>query len=147
MHVRVPAAVLFALTAAACGGTETPDTPASQETAGAPAPTAVDAPLPFQLSERQEEGKTVYETMCWSCHGFAGRGDGPAVVAGTVARPRDLTAVAITGTTVRQLQAGHNRKVFIYNIVTKGTIEKVVLKRHETKGAIQDLLLEARSAA
>jgi mono/diheme cytochrome c family protein len=61
--------------------------------------------MPFRLSENQERGKVVYETMCWSCHGFAGRGDGPAVVAGSVARPRDLTATSLTGATVRQLQA------------------------------------------
>ena len=45
---------------------------------------------------------------------------------------------------VRQLQSGHNRKVFIYNIIVNNTIERVVLARHATKRSVQDLLLEAR---
>ena len=31
------------------------------------------------LTPMQEEGREIYETMCWTCHGPAGRGDGPAV--------------------------------------------------------------------
>lgn len=45
---------------------------------------------------------------------------------------------------VRQLQAGHNRLVHIYNIVSRGTVDTVVLRRHETKKEIQDLLIESR---
>lgn len=43
---------------------------------------------------------------------------------------------------VRQMQAGLNRPVFIYNIIAAGTIDNVVLQRHKTKREIQDLLLE-----
>ena len=43
--------------------------------------------------------------MCWSCHGFAGRGDGPAVQAGAVPPPPDFKTVVLAGTSVRQLQA------------------------------------------
>lgn len=43
----------------------------------------------------------------------------------------------------RQLQAGHDRPVFIYNILTKGTIDELVMARIESKREIQELLLEA----
>lgn len=39
------------------------------------------------LTPTQEEGQEIYETMCWTCHGPAGRGDGPAVEAGAVEVP------------------------------------------------------------
>ena len=44
---------------------------------------------------------------------------------------------------VRQLQAGHNRPVFIYNILAKDTIDELVLARVETKREVQDILMEA----
>ena len=44
---------------------------------------------------------------------------------------------------VRQLQAGHDRPVWIYDIVAKGTIDGLVLKRHKTKQDVQTILLEA----
>jgi len=43
----------------------------------------------------------------------------------------------------RQLQAGHNRPMFIYNIIARDTVDDLVLKRVETKREVQDLLLEA----
>ena len=43
----------------------------------------------------------------------------------------------------RQLQAGHNRPVYIYNIRASGTIDDVVIERRINKRKIQDLLLEA----
>jgi SNF2 family DNA or RNA helicase len=44
---------------------------------------------------------------------------------------------------VRQMQAGHDRNVFIYDIIARDTVDELVLARHTTKRAIQDLLLEA----
>ena len=44
---------------------------------------------------------------------------------------------------VRQLQAGMNRPVFIYDIVATRTIDEQVIERHETKAAVQDILLAA----
>ena len=44
---------------------------------------------------------------------------------------------------VRQLQAGHDRPVFIYNIIAEDTVDELVLARVETKREVQDLLLEA----
>jgi SNF2 family DNA or RNA helicase len=43
---------------------------------------------------------------------------------------------------VRQLQAGHNRHVFIYNIIARDTIDRLVIARRESKRAVQDLLLD-----
>ncbi|AOS80250.1 hypothetical protein Q5W_15375 [Hydrogenophaga sp. PBC] len=44
---------------------------------------------------------------------------------------------------VRQMQSGHNRPVFIYDIVAEDTVDELVLARHNTKRSVQDLLLEA----
>lgn len=44
----------------------------------------------------------------------------------------------------RQKQAGHDRPVFIYNLVAKGTLDETVLKRIETKREVLDLLLEKK---
>ena len=43
----------------------------------------------------------------------------------------------------RQAQAGHKRPVFIYHLVTKGTVDELILKRRETKASVQDILLES----
>lgn len=43
---------------------------------------------------------------------------------------------------VRQMQAGHNRPVFIYHIVAKGTIEEGVIERVHSKRSVQDILME-----
>lgn len=44
---------------------------------------------------------------------------------------------------VRQLQAGFNRPVFIYNIIARDSMDEVVIARTESKKAVQDILLEA----
>ena len=44
---------------------------------------------------------------------------------------------------VRQLQAGHNRPVWIYPIVARDTVDELVMARRESKRSTQDLLLEA----
>ena len=43
----------------------------------------------------------------------------------------------------RQLQAGHDRAVFIYRIVAKDTVDELVLERLETKREVQDILMSA----
>ena len=43
----------------------------------------------------------------------------------------------------RQMQAGHNRPVFIYNIRAEGTIDATVIQSRTDKRQVQDLLLEA----
>ena len=44
---------------------------------------------------------------------------------------------------VRQEQAGFNRAVYVHDIVSAGTLDEVVLERHEKKTEVQQLLLDA----
>lgn len=46
----------------------------------------------------------------------------------------------------RQMQAGHDRPVFIHNIVARDTVDELVMARIDTKREVQDLLLEAMKA-
>lgn len=43
----------------------------------------------------------------------------------------------------RQMQAGHDRAVFVHNLLARETADVLVLKRVETKRETQDILLEA----
>jgi SNF2 family DNA or RNA helicase len=43
----------------------------------------------------------------------------------------------------RQMQAGHNRVVFIYRIIARDTVDELVLERLDGKREIQDILLSA----
>ena len=47
----------------------------------------------------------------------------------------------------RQKQSGHNRPVFIHHIVAANTVDEIVMKRRESKRAVQDLLMEALKQA
>jgi mono/diheme cytochrome c family protein len=75
--------VLVTLSAALAGCAEPAQTPA--DTAEAVPATTEHVAVP--LTDMQQEGRMIYETVCWTCHGPAGRGDGPAVQAGSVAPP------------------------------------------------------------
>lgn len=95
--------MLLALLLTACGGRQE----ASPEaTAGDAARAVVDTLLfPFTLTEEQLEGKAIFETVCWTCHGPSGHGDGPAVLAGSVPRPPDFTTGDYAKLTRAQLEA------------------------------------------
>ena len=43
----------------------------------------------------------------------------------------------------RQLQAGHDRPVFVHNILARDTVDELILERIETKREVQDILLAA----
>jgi SNF2 family DNA or RNA helicase len=43
----------------------------------------------------------------------------------------------------RQIQAGHNRPVFIHHIVAADTVDEIVMARRDSKREVQDLLMEA----
>lgn len=43
----------------------------------------------------------------------------------------------------RQMQAGHDRPMFIHNIIARDTVDEMVLERVETKREVQDILLQA----
>lgn len=44
---------------------------------------------------------------------------------------------------VRQLQAGFDRAVFIYNLVARDTVDELVIERNDEKRSVQDILLDA----
>ncbi|MBI5853080.1 MAG: cytochrome c [Planctomycetes bacterium] len=75
----VLSSVLLSL-GAACGG----DSPSTPKSGGGGTSSAV------VLSEADRaEGKKVFETICFTCHGLQGHGDGPGS-AGLDPKPRDL---------------------------------------------------------
>ena len=43
----------------------------------------------------------------------------------------------------RQLQAGHDRPMFIHNIIARDTVDEMVIERVNTKREVQDILLDA----
>jgi len=43
----------------------------------------------------------------------------------------------------RQMQAGHDRPVFVHNIIAKDTVDELVIERCNTKREVQDILLDA----
>jgi mono/diheme cytochrome c family protein len=57
----------------------------------------------LQLTPDQEVGRLVYETICWSCHGSAGRGDGP-IVPGDAARPPTFHTLDIARADTERLE-------------------------------------------
>ena len=75
--------VLTVLAASLVGCAGPAETPA--DSAAASVATAEHVAVP--LTELQEQGRTIYQTVCWTCHGTAGRGDGPTVAAGSTAPP------------------------------------------------------------
>lgn len=48
---------------------------------------------------------------------------------------------------MRQMQAGLDRPLFLYDLVAAGTIDEVVMQRHESKREVQDLLMDAMRKA
>ena len=44
---------------------------------------------------------------------------------------------------MRQVQAGYRRSVTVHNIVARGTVDELVMRRHKTKASVQQVLLEA----
>jgi mono/diheme cytochrome c family protein len=73
---------LLLITAAFAGCSAPADSPAEAATA-----VANDEHVPVFLTEQQQEGKHIYESMCVACHGPAGRGDGAAAASQSVRPP------------------------------------------------------------
>jgi mono/diheme cytochrome c family protein len=66
-------------------------------------PPRVAVSYPFALTPAQQAGKAIFETMCWTCHGSSGHGDGPAVLAGAVSPPPSLVSGDLAGLAADQL--------------------------------------------
>ncbi len=82
MRKLVLAAAALAL--GACGNLQQPA--AQQESTAAAADTST-VHQAVQLTPAQQQGQIIFQSVCWSCHGSDGRGNGPAVQAGTVTAP------------------------------------------------------------
>lgn len=89
MSVRCRVFALAVVAASAGCGTEPPPTPG--DTAGAEAASSVPA-LAAELSEEQAEGRILFQSVCWTCHGATGRGNGPALQSDTAGQPPDFIA-------------------------------------------------------
>lgn len=87
------------LVVVACGG------PAESPPSDAAAAAVGEDGAPVPLTAVQEEGRLIYETMCWTCHGVAGRGDGPAVGAGAIPPPPSFHSQEYAGLTTEALEA------------------------------------------
>lgn len=101
MGERARVLAVLALLITACEAPASDTGAAGSDEAAAPA----EARVPFQLTEAQQQGKIVYETVCWTCHGPAGRGDGPAVQSGSVAAPPSFQAGDYPRLSARQLES------------------------------------------
>jgi hypothetical protein len=44
---------------------------------------------------------------------------------------------------VRQMQSGYDRPVYVFDIVTRGTVDELVAEKHATKGSVQEILMAA----
>lgn len=92
------AAALAACTAPA----DTPPEPGSGAVASSPPPHAA-----VTLTPQQEEGRMIFASVCWTCHGAGGHGDGPARAPG-VQPPTFHTqdyALASGSTLIQRFQA------------------------------------------
>lgn len=71
MNRVVSTLFLFSLIAAACGGADPTPSPKAAKPAVTPAATPMAA----------AEARTLFDSLCFTCHGSAGHGDGPGAAA------------------------------------------------------------------
>lgn len=88
----------LAVAVAACRQSA-PGTQTEQESAAAAAPHVA-----IELTATQREGRILFESVCWTCHGKTGRGDGPAVQAGSVPAPPSFMTEEYARATPEQLE-------------------------------------------
>lgn len=81
--MRKIAWVVLSVALAGCSAPQ--DNP--EETRQAGAEPAAGEHVALALTPQQQEGKMLYESMCWGCHGQAGRGDGPATASADIKPP------------------------------------------------------------
>lgn len=84
---RTTIVLLTALAATACGGAD----PAAQKTVAAAADPVATKAAPAAAAHA--EAKTLFESLCFTCHGLSGRGDGPGAGA-LEPKPRSFADVA-----------------------------------------------------
>jgi mono/diheme cytochrome c family protein len=86
------------------GGCQEPSPDASSSSSPPAGPAVAEPPPPFGLTAAQQTGKAVYDNLCWTCHGEAGRGEGPEVRAGQVPRAASFHAPERVDLSAEQLR-------------------------------------------
>lgn len=89
MLIRISSAITVLLLLGACGSGEPPPGTADAPS-GVASPATPDSPGHIVLTSAQQRGRELYDLVCWTCHGISGRGDGPAVQAGSIEPPPNL---------------------------------------------------------
>lgn len=102
MSMRHLTAAFVLLTLAGCGdaGAPTTEAPPAQVAAEAAA-----TPLLARLSAEQAEGRLIFQSVCWTCHGSTGRGDGPATEAGVTGQPPNFLTGEYASLSAADLEA------------------------------------------
>lgn len=117
MAARFPLLLSSILVASACHG---PGAPARRSRSGKDPPYVEDLPFPVRLSGQQQRGREVYDEVCASCHGRAGRGDTATVprVAGKLPDLSDKRYAQLTATELAaRFAAAHG--VALRSVVTR----------------------------
>jgi cytochrome c oxidase cbb3-type subunit I/II len=76
------------------------------------------APITAGAAGDAAKGKTLYETNCASCHGTAGKGDGPVGAALPEPKPRDFTVGAFKFDTDKDGKTGTDAD--LTNVIKNG---------------------------
>lgn len=106
MNRRIMVAALLAAATFACEGPPRAD---SADDAPPVIGRAEGLAMPFEMTDQQREGQLIYETMCWTCHGQAGRADGPAVAAASVPAPPSFYDEPIASMSAADLERRFSR--------------------------------------
>jgi mono/diheme cytochrome c family protein len=99
MAVRTRLAALVIVASALACGEQAPPPSDAAVAAGGPSPALLTA-----LSDEQAEGRVLYESVCWTCHGPGGRGDGPVAATDTAGVPVDFVAGDYAALTLAELE-------------------------------------------
>lgn len=100
MRKLVLAAAALAL--GACGNARKPAAQQSTSTATVADTTGVHQAV--QLTPEQQQGQLIFQSVCWSCHGADGRGNGPAVKSGMMPAPPSFISPTYANATLPELQ-------------------------------------------
>lgn len=101
MSARYQIAAFAALAVLGACGEQTP--PPAEEARDSATTAAAPTALLTALSEEQVEGRVIYQTVCWTCHGAGGRGNGPAAQSDTAGQPQDFIAGGYADLSVEEL--------------------------------------------
>jgi len=78
-HARIPLLLSTALVVAACGGSDAPA--ATKQTASQPAAHSNGDTIAAVDGAGAKEARALFDSLCFTCHGLHGHGDGPGAAA------------------------------------------------------------------